>query len=146
MKLELLIHALAQLLSAMRGEEEHPSDMYLPEKLLSISLVFCAASAIAFVIGLTKGSSWYLGAAAALALGVSAFLCWRNQKIDILNDEEFSYTTMFGKRILYRFDDIVALRKNKDSYTLVLKTGKVHIESMAVLSERLIKKINVLFR
>lgn len=146
MKLELLVHALAQLLSAVRGEEEHPSDMYLPEKLLSISLVFCAASAIAFVIGLTKGSSWYLGAAAALALGVSAFLCWRNQKIDILNDEEFSYTTMFGKRILYRFDDIVALRKNKDSYTLVLKTGKVHIESMAVLSERLIKKINVLFR
>lgn len=148
MKFRMLVHALESLLCAVRGEDDHPADMFLPEKLLSMALVFFAAAVIASAAAVIKGHSmiWYLIAAAALTLGAAAFLCWRNQKICMLSDEEFTYTTMFGKTTVYRFEDIVALKKNKDSFTLILKNGKVHIESMAVLSDRLIRRIDDVFR
>ena len=147
MKLKLLVKMLEKLLGAARGEEENPADMYLPERLLAMALVFFGAAVAALVIAVVKGNAigWFAGAAAALVLAVSACLCWKNQKIHVLSDDEFSYTTMFGKTTVYKFEDIVALRRNKDSFTLMLKSGKVHIESMAVLSERLIKRINAVF-
>lgn len=60
----------------------------------------------------------------------------------MISDEEFEYTTFLGKTHRYAFRDITALRKNQDSLTLFVGKNKVHIESMAVLSERLVDRIN----
>ena len=77
-----------------------------------------------------------------IALGTIALLCWKNQTIHVLSDERFTYTTMFGKTKTYAFSDIQGLRRNQDSLTLFVANEKVHIESMAVLSDRLIERIN----
>lgn len=62
--------------------------------------------------------------------------------IHVISDKEFTYTTMFGKTKNYRFADIERLRKNKDSMTLFVAGDKLHMESMAILSERLVELIN----
>ncbi len=49
---------------------------------------------------------------------------------------------MFGQTRTYYFSDITGLRRNSDSMTLFVGNEKVHIESMAVLSERLVNGIN----
>ena len=43
---------------------------------------------------------------------------------------------------LIKFSDITGLKRNADSMTLLVGTEKVHIESCAILSERLIKLID----
>jgi len=148
MKLKLLVHALETLLCAVRGEDEKPADMFLPDRLLSMALIFLAAGAVCLLCAVLKGHAilWYIGAFAALIMGAAAFLCWRNQKICIISEEAFTYTTMFGRTTTYRFDEIVALKKNHDSFTLIMKTGQVHIESMAILSDRLIRRIDEQFK
>ncbi len=147
MKFKLIVHALEALLHALCCEDEHPADMFLPEKLLAMALVFLISAAAALAAAVVMELPLlYPAAAAALTLGASAFLCWRNQKICMLSDETFAYTTMFGRTTVHRFEDIVALKKKNDSFTLILKTGKVHIESMAILSDRLIQRIDAVFR
>ena len=49
---------------------------------------------------------------------------------------------MFGKTRTYSFSDIQGLRRNQDSLTLFVTNEKVHIESMAILSERLVERID----
>ena len=143
MRLKLLIKAIEKLLGAAGSGEENPADMYLPERLLAMAIVFMIMAIGAAVVGVVQGElGWYIAAVAMAVMSVSACLCWRNQKVFMLSDETFTYTTMFGKTIEYRFEDVVALRRNKDSYTLILKTGKVHIESMAVVSERFAQRIS----
>jgi hypothetical protein len=77
-----------------------------------------------------------------IVLGIFAVLCWKNQTIHIISDTQFTYTTMFGNTRTYSFSDIQGLRKNQDSMTLYVAGEKVHIESMAVLSQRLVDHIN----
>jgi hypothetical protein len=77
-----------------------------------------------------------------IVLGIFALLCWRNQGIHVISDEQFTYTTMFGNTRTYYFSDIQGLRRNQDSLTLFVANEKVHIESMAVISERLAENIN----
>jgi hypothetical protein len=49
---------------------------------------------------------------------------------------------MFGNTRTYNFCDIKGLLRNQDSMTMLVGNDKVHIESMAVLSERLVDSIN----
>ncbi|MBQ5712079.1 MAG: hypothetical protein IIV61_05660 [Oscillospiraceae bacterium] len=60
----------------------------------------------------------------------------------MISEDRFTYTTMFGNTHTYSFSDIQGLRKNQDSMTLFVAGHKVHIESMAILSERLVTLIN----
>ena len=142
MKLKLLVKLVEKILN-VTGEEEARGDMYLPERLLAMALV-CLAGGTAFgIYGVLKGLVWVaLGGVLGLGLGVAALLCWKNQSIHILSEETFTYTTMFGKTKTYRFRDIQGLRKNQDSLTLFVAGEKVHIESMAILSDRLVTRIN----
>ena len=94
---------------------------------------------------LRTSNGWGIAGIAAWAFGIAAALCWKNQKIRILDEETFVYTTMFGRKKIYRFEDIIALKRNRDSFTLIMKGGKVHIESTAILSDRLIEKIGGAF-
>ena len=83
-----------------------------------------------------------IGAVIGIALGVLALLCWKNQSIVVLSDSTFEYTTFLGNKKLYCFQDITGFKKNGDSTTLFVGSEKVHIESCAVLSEKLIERIN----
>lgn len=154
MKLRVLMLAIYAVLAiftvlfAKKEGQKPKADMYLPIKLLAMALALLAGAVLAALYGVSKGQAAYGYAACALltVFAVCAFLCWKNQKIRILSQEEFEYTTFLGNAVTYRFDDIEGLKRNKDSMTLLLKSGKVHIESMAVLSPELVEKINAILQ
>ena len=142
MKLKILVKIVEKILKITGGEDER-GDMYLPERLLAMALVFLAGGTAFGLYGVMKGLVWAAVAGIlGLGMGIAALLCWKNQSIHVLSDEMFTYTTMFGKTKTYHFRDIQGLRKNQDSLTLFVAGEKVHIESMAILSERLVTLIN----
>ena len=59
-----------------------------------------------------------------------------------MSDEEFEYSTFWGTKPVYRFSDIKLVNMNNGSMTVFVGNGKVYIESMAILSERLVACIN----
>ncbi len=143
MKLKIIAKIIEGLLGVTMDDSKPRADMYLPERLLSMAIVFLVggiALGVYFAISL---SVWAIvGAVLAIVLGIAAVLCWKNQTIHIISDNQFTYTTMFGKTYTYAFTDIKGLRKNSDSMTLYVADQKVHIESMAILSDRLVDLIN----
>ena len=73
---------------------------------------------------------------------MAAILCWKNQTIRILPNDAFEYSTFLGNKTVYRFSEIKGIRINLDSATLLVADGKVHIESIAIVTDRLEKRIN----
>ena len=143
MGLKLLVKLGEKILGKSYENNEPRADMYMDVRILAIAVGCLGACVLMAVRAATQQHiAWALLAVALLLLGVGALLCWRNQTIQMLSDDEFEYSTFLGNKKLYRFDDIVALRRNKDSMTLMLKNGKVHIESNAVLTQRLADRIN----
>lgn len=142
MKFRLIIRIAEWLLGKTLGDEPR-ADMFLPMKVLALGLFLLAAAAVFAVYAvLTLTLPPAAGALACVVLGAGAVMCWRNQTVEILSDEEFVYTTFLGARHTYRFADITGLRRNRDSMTLMVGGGEVHIESNAQLSERLVRLIN----
>lgn len=119
------------------------ADMYLPGFLKYFGFFLDIAS-LAFLVAAIVTQTWGLiiGAVICGGLGIAAWLCWKNQTIKIIGEDRFEYTTFLGKTTEYRFSDIKELRVNQDSMTLILTNGKVHIESMVRMSERLLNKID----
>ena len=141
--LKLLAKFFEKLFNITNVDGVPRADMYLPEKLLAFAIVFFLVSVGVFVYALTTFSLLALIVAIlVLVLSVCAVLCWKNQTIEIISDEEFVYTTMFGNAYTYKFSDITGLRQNQDSMTLFVSDRKIHIESMAILSDRLIDLVN----
>ena len=118
------------------------ADMYLPAFLLGFGF-FLDAMSVAFGVALVVTQKWGFAIpfVLLLALGVCAYLCWKNQKIVMIDDDYFEYTTMFGKTTRYAFSEIRSLRFNPDSITMFVGEGKVHIESMAIMTPRLFERI-----
>lgn len=143
MKLKILVKLVEKFLGATYSEDRPRADMYLPERLLAMALVFLAGGTVFGVLFLLTKTLWMvLAAVGGLAFGIVALLCWKNQSIRMISDEEFEYTTFLGNTYRYAFKDITGLRKNQDSLTLFVGEKKVHIESMAIITERLAQQIN----
>lgn len=142
MKLRIIVKAVEKLFGMAEISEGHRADMYMPDRLLAMSIVFFAGGLASIVLAIINSVNWVIGIVIGLILGAAALLCWKNQSIRIISDEQFTYTTMFGNTRTYYFSDIKDLRRNQDSMTLFVADDKVHIESMAVLSDRLIDRIN----
>ncbi len=143
MKLKLIVKIVEKLLGMNSSDDAPRADMYLPERLLAIALVALLGGVGCGVYAAFSFAVWAVVCAPlGIVLGVMALLCWKNQSIRVISDEQFTYTTMFGNTTTYCFADIRGLRKNQDSMTLFVAGQKVHIESMAVLSPRLINLIN----
>ncbi len=117
-------------------------DMYLPFWVCILGIVFLILACVALVISFTDSIHMLVGVVAGAGIGVSAILCWKNQSARMIDSNSFVYTTMFGKEICYRFAEIQGIKVTKDSYTLIMATGKVHIEFCAVLSDRFADAIN----
>ena len=143
MKLRILVKIVEKLLGMTDHGNEPRADMYLPERLLAMAMVFLAGGIALGIYCIISFSVWAIvGAVAAVGFGVAMLLCWRNQSIHMISQEQFTYTTMFGKTYTYSFSDIQGLRRNADSMTMFVADKKVHIESMAVVTDRLAERIN----
>ena len=143
MKLKILVKIVEKLLGMTDSGDEPRADMFLPDKLLAMAIVFLAGGTACALFAIFTFAIWaIIFASLGIVLGIFALLCWKNQSIHIISDEQFTYTTMFGKTRTYSFSDIQGLRRNQDSLTLFVANEKVHIESMAILSERLVERIN----
>lgn len=143
MKLKFLVF----IITAIIGEREPDADMFLPSWVLAFGAVLIIACPVLAVLFFVKDEIFFIIlAVAALVMGILAIMCWRNQNIKVLNSEEFQYTTFLGKKKVYRFNDITGMRRNRDSCTLYVAGEKVHMESCAIISDRLSSLIDsVLF-
>ena len=142
--MRLFLKTIGVLFEKMIGidEKAREADMHLPGRMLGMALA--SLLAVFLLIGryiFVKEIMYLILAAGFLFIFIGITLCYRNQRIYILSEEEFQYSTFLGNKKVYRFDQIKALRKNHDSLTLFVADGKVHIESSAVLSDRLKAKI-----
>ena len=143
MRLKILVIIIEKIFGLVNKDKEKPADMFLPDRLLAIALVCLAGGAACGVLAIFDFAIWKIMVAAfGIIFGFFAVICWKNQSINIISDEQFTYTTMFGNTRTYSFSDIKGVRKNRDSLTLFVADEKVHIESMAILSDRLIQLID----
>ena len=119
------------------------ADMFLPNWLMGFGIILDIAAATFLILAFVS-QVWGLliGFVISGLLGIAAWLCWKNQSIKIVDETRFEYTTFLGKKTVYRFSEIKKLRLNQDSFTLFVGNGKVHIESCARISQKLIDKID----
>jgi hypothetical protein len=146
-KLKILVKIVEKLLGMNDHGNEHRADMYLPDKLLALALVLLAIGTACGIFAVIQFALWAVVCAAlGLILGLFALLCWRNQAIHMISSEKFTYTTMFGNTYTFSFSEIEGLLQNTDSMTLLVAGKKVHIESMAIITDRLADRINQVLR
>ena len=146
MKRKLFVHTRPGKISfgTTLVDDEPRADMFLPAWLFVMGLLLSMFGAIVgIVFAVLQISTLIIVLAAGMSLlGVAAILCWKNQTIRMLPNDTFEYSTFLGNKIIYRFSDIKGLKKNTDSMTLFVAEGKVHIESIAILTDRLSDRIN----
>lgn len=141
--MKLLVKVLEKLFGSRYREDEAPPDMYLPNRLLSMSVVMLGIGLVLAVLAFLNFNAYMVaGAVICIPLGIVAYLCWKNQSIRVVTSGQFEYTTFLGNTYTYNFSDITGLRKNQDSLTVFVAGKKVHIEAMAYISERLANAIN----
>lgn len=141
--MKLLLALVQKIMGETRGPDGMRADMCLPERLLAMAIVMFIVAVAAVAGAVISGNFTFFAAAAVLAaIGIAMVLCWKNQKIKMLDDDRFEYTTMLGSSKVYRFDQIEGVRQNRDSNTLYVAGDKVHIEAMAMMTQRLADRIN----
>ena len=143
MKFRALVYFISKMLGEVIDENTPRADMYLPTKVLSLGIVLIIGSIFAGIIFFIKHSFvclflWVIFA----CIGCAAILSYKNQKIIMINEMLFEYTTFLGNTYTYEFTQITGARQNSDSITVFLGNKKVHIESCAIISERLADAIN----
>lgn len=141
--LNMFVRISETLFRRTDSRDQEMADMYQSPRVLAIGVVvFLLGVGLGIFAALSLHIAAALGAVACVALGVVAFMCWNNQKIFMITDEIFCYRTFLGNDHEYRFSQIRKAIQNSDSITLVMETGKVHIESSAILSQRLAERID----
>jgi len=94
MKFKLIVKLIEKILGMREHGDEPRADLYLPDFLLAFGIVLVLFAVGLAVAGLIMLNIWlFVVGAVALVLGASAVLCWRNQTIRVLSDEQFEYTT-----------------------------------------------------
>ena len=136
MKFDFVIDTVDKV---MRIDEKiKNADMHLSFKVPYFGV---AMALIGLLITVTSIAtfSWFMLVFALITFLISAFLLfyYRNVRIHVLSDADFQHTNFFGKKKIYKFEDIVSIEFNPDSHTLVFRKGRILIESSAFMSERL---------
>ena len=141
MKLDFLTDAVDKILRI--DEEDKNADMQHPGRVavFGVAMTFCGL--FLAIIALASGAlSMLFFAIFSFLVATLAFLCYKFQRIFVLSDTEFQYTTFYGKRKIYKFEHIRAIRSNSDSHVLILVDGRINIEPNTVMSERLRELFN----
>ena len=128
----------------MPVDDRPRADMYLPAWMFVLGAFFVMFGVILGTVLSILQISVLLVVLAILVVvwGMAMLMWWKNQTIRILSEETFEYCTFLGKKTLYRFDAIRGIKKGSDSTTVFVGEGKVHIESVAIVSECLAERIN----
>lgn len=143
MKFRLLVTLGEWILKEELPEDRPRADLYLPLWMLALGIGLNIWGIFMGVLTVQKFTpAGLLLCIAGIVIGIAAILYWRNQTVEILTPDTFRYTNPLGRKRVYRFADIRGVKRNKDSMTLILTTGKVPIESIAILSPRLAECIN----
>ncbi len=138
-----LVNLIEDILNKSHNDDVPRADMFLPFFVCALGGILIIFAIAALVYYFIFFGVWSIIIAILFGgLGACAIACWKNQTIEIISDEEFVYTTFLGNAYTLRFDDMVAFRQNADSITLFFTDRKVHIESKAVLSDRLVELLN----
>ncbi|MBE6793486.1 MAG: hypothetical protein E7532_00910 [Ruminococcaceae bacterium] len=138
-----LLEALESFFLKKDKNGESRADVYISSFLLVFGLFLIVVGIGIAVILLFNFNVWIIvGSVFCILLGVLAFICWRNQTIRIVSEEKFEYTTFLGNRYEYRFNDITKVKVNADSTTIFVGKKKVHIESIAIVSDRFSNLLN----
>lgn len=122
---------------------ERRADMHLPSRiaLFGVAMTFAGL----FFIILAIISSLYtllLFTFLSFLVAAFAFLCYKFQRIYVLSENEFRYTNFLGKAKIYKFSDIQAIDVRQDTRILIMKRGKIIIESSSIISLRLKRLFN----
>lgn len=120
-------------------------DVYLPGWVLGLGVFLLLAAAGCVILSFRVSLYALIGTVLCLGLGIAAILCWKNQWLEIVSDQEFIYSTMFGRQSRHSFLEIRDLKLNTDSMSLILEDQKVHVEACAVVSDRFGELINKQF-
>ena len=135
-------------------EEPKRGDMYQPGWGLPLSLFLAAMAAACVWVLIAEyrkdgnvGALLFYGVCgiAIFALGVCGVLSWANQKIQILDNTTFRYTTMFGQKRVYRFSDIRDIEpvRSRGERSLHMRDGsKVYIDDYVRMTDKLRRRIN----
>lgn len=138
-----LLEALESFFLKKDKNGEPRADVYISSFLLVFGLFLIVVGIGVAIVLFFNFNIWIIvGSVFCILLGVLAFICWRNQTIRIISDEKFEYTTFLGNTYEYRFKDITAIKQNADSTTIFVGKKKVHIESIAVVSDRFSALLN----
>lgn len=77
-----------------------------------------------------------------LIIGLVLMLKQINQKVILIDENRFASYNMFAKKAEYSFSDYLDFSKAKDgSAELIMKNGKIKIETMTVKDEVFFKKL-----
>ena len=146
MKLKPFVHTKPGKISfgTTLVDDKPRADMFLPAWMLTMGLLCVMFGVILGTVLLVLQISVFMVvlAVALILLGITALMCWKNQTIRMLPNDAFEYSTFLGNKTVYRFSDIKGIKKNSDSTTLFLANGKVQIESIAIVTDRLADRIN----
>lgn len=124
-------------------DKSKSADMRLPERILAFSFLILLLGLI-FLLGfiLSMSVALLFMSLFAILMSAFAFLCFKNQKIYIISNEEFLFITIFGKKNQYKFREIIDIEAMQGSKILIFRSESVRIDSSAILSERLKELLN----
>ncbi|MGI6013220.1 MAG: hypothetical protein ACOX7K_02900 [Oscillospiraceae bacterium] len=117
--------------------------IYLPKFLFYFGCFLHLIGGALSVVFLYKmnGIVFVMGVMVSL-VGVAAMLCQLNQKTTMTSSSTFEYTTFLGNTREYHFSDVVGIKLHNDSLTILMTSGKIHVESMAVINEDFVDRID----
>lgn len=116
--------------------------MYLPVFLTGFGIFLLVVAAALIVLAFVVNPVTLILAAVCLPLGIAALLCQKNQWAVMKDGDTFVYSTMFGNQKEFRFSEMTEVKMHSDSMDLVFKNGKVHVETIAVMTERFSSTLN----
>ncbi len=138
-----LLEALESFFLKKDKNNEPRADVYISSFLLVFSLFLILVGISVTIVLFFNFNIWIIvGSVFFILLGILTFMCWKNQTIRIISEDKFVYTTFLGNSYEYRFNDITKIKSNADSTTIFVGKKKVHIESIAVVSDRFSNLLN----
>lgn len=116
---KLLEKIAGRILGEPYSEQSPRADMFVSLSILGFSLFFLICATI-------------------------LLLCWKNESVRMLSEDEFEITSILGKKQRCFFSDITGLKRYEGSYayTLLLGRHKLHIKRHFRLTRRFVERIN----
>lgn len=131
------------LFKCVKSKPDASFAIYFPKTLFFASSVF-------YILGMLLGFgtlrvsniNGFALAVFLLIIGLILMLKQINQKVILIDENRFASYNMFGLKTEYVFSDYLDFNKAKDgSAELIMKNGKIKVETMTVKDEHFFKKL-----